>query len=181
MSVPSHSPITHTINPLLTLPATQQILPTSGFITASPNNAIVTFVSNNVDQGSGVDLTTFGLMTAAPGTKSFDLQSFFFGCIVPAFQTAVNVPAPCSVNVIGYLTSGAEIPVAKFTYTTQQAATHKMQKVDLVSWASGSAGRTAFTGLQSVRFELTADSLNTVVEGIAGVLLVDNVCKVVHT
>ena len=76
---------------------------------SNPNNAL-----------AGLSTTQISAITTAPGTKSFALKSFYYGCSAKLDQGAVDPAAACNVTVTGYSsTSSTAKPVASqvFNFT----------------------------------------------------------------
>jgi hypothetical protein len=48
---------------------------------------------------------------------SFDLASFYFGCVLGTLENTNSAPTPCKVAVGGYNTAGKRVALAQFTFT----------------------------------------------------------------
>ncbi|KAL8828567.1 MAG: hypothetical protein Q9170_006546 [Blastenia crenularia] len=88
--------------------------PTSGSAPHSPPNAIATTLVAGQALGGTPTLTV-----AYTGTISiaFDLLSFFFGCLTPTGQGAVQVAEQCTILVAGFDASNKEVATATYTFT----------------------------------------------------------------
>lgn len=83
----------------------------------SQPNAIVTANEQQLVNG------TPSLTILYPGSplESFDLHSFFFGCVANTAASAVDVAVQCTVFVAGFR-NGQEVTVASYTFTPPTAA-----------------------------------------------------------
>ena len=64
---------------------------------------------NPVTMGQ-VTLTPFGTISTGPGVKSFDLSSFYFGCVIDLQNSQVTTSEGCTIAVTGYHVNGKQVP-----------------------------------------------------------------------
>lgn len=105
--------------------------------------------------------TTTQLTVSRTGTntKSFSLESFYFGCEVIAAQSAAEVPAACSLTVSGTRAGGLpNVTPQTFNFKPTGALVSQQRSVKL----------SGFTNLETVTFSLPT------VQNVADIILMDN-------
>lgn len=159
------------IRPSLTPSWLLQNLTISTLKPQSPPQVIGLAIDNNIHQGS-LTLNPYISISAAPnvnkGAKTFDLIDFYFGCIVPTFQTTVNVAGACSISVTGIREDGSIAGEVPFSFApTTLLGSNSMSRANVVAQALTGD----YVNLKTVNITITDATLNAAL----GVLFVDNV------
>lgn len=81
-----------------------------GIIAQSPPNVIGNGLQDSLLQGPPVIKT-------GKGVKSFDLESFYFGCVLDTAASAASVPPACKLTVNGFDAHGKKIADQDFQFT----------------------------------------------------------------
>lgn len=92
---------------------------------------------------------------------SFELNSFWYGCVVGKVTDIVSAPADCKISVKGYDRSGKRVGFQQFTYTPFNS--------DMVTEMQQARLDIHFVGLARVIFSTTYESVRHL-----GVTLFDN-------
>ena len=83
----------------------------------SGKDSVAASITNDVVTFGGLTLNPFASILASP-SKSFDLQSFYFGCGELVSNPQIpSIPLGCSIAVTGFDQRGKQIPVAMFSYS----------------------------------------------------------------
>ncbi|EMC95473.1 hypothetical protein BAUCODRAFT_149440 [Baudoinia panamericana UAMH 10762] len=123
--------------------AAQPIVGTAGIVPKSlPNNAVATLSQDILELGS-LSLNPFGTIAAASGTKSFNLVSFYFGCLLSSKTGAADLSEGCTVAVTGYYTNGQQAPEVTFAFAPTSPNAAPLNLATLPS---------TYTGLKNVTF-----------------------------
>ncbi|KAK3617244.1 hypothetical protein LTR56_025427 [Elasticomyces elasticus] len=128
----------------------------------APNVAAATLQTDEIQLGS-LSLQPFGTISAAPGTKAFDLSSFYFGCFLNDHTAAAVVSQGCTVAVTGFYLNGAQAPEVTFAFapTSPTAANQVLATLPIT-----------YSGLKNVTFGVAGASVLAAGAGIN----VDNLC-----
>ena len=86
---------------------------------SKPNVAAAAMPQDLVTLGQ-VTLTPFGEISTGPGVKSFDLSSFYFGCVTNLENSLVTTSTGCTIAVTGYKYNGQQVPEATFAFAPAQ-------------------------------------------------------------
>lgn len=120
--------------------------------------------------GFSITLNPFGTITAAPstsiGVRTFDLNSFYFGCVLDLHTNVLAVPETCTVSICGTRLDGTAVPCESFLFTAPAATRVPLQQ------AVPSA---AYLGVSSVIFGVDSTLLGQVTSSQTSLVL-DNVC-----
>lgn len=137
----------------------------------SPKQVVALFITNNVFSGNP-SLNPYFSISSLPGTpkgaRTFELVDFYFGCVIPALQTMVNVAGACDISVTGIKENGEVAGELPFSFTpTSLKAANPMTRANVKAQALTGD----YVGLTSVNITIT----RAVGAGAVGILLVDNV------
>ncbi|CAK1362891.1 hypothetical protein CB0940_04956 [Cercospora beticola] len=109
----------------------------------SPAKIAVTGLVQTVTQIGLVSLRPFGTISAVPsqGVNSYNLISFYFGCIGFTAESLVTFSSRCSITVTGFYTTGVQAPTLKFTFVPTSATESQLTKAVLpASYSASLAG-----------------------------------------
>ena len=109
-------------------------------VTPTPNGLVIK------PQPSNPNLAGYGLydqilaggnkLTPLKSGATFDLQSFYFACVLTTAETAISTPQTCTVTATGY--SGSKVVgTQKFNFKPTGALTTKMQFEKVGLWGEG--------------------------------------------
>lgn len=79
-------------------------------------------------------------------TKSFDLESMYFGCVVNTVESVVSPPAACTVKATAYDENDYAVAAQNFEYNPAALAA----RMDRAEFGSG------FSNIKKVEFETVA-------------------------
>jgi len=116
-----------------------------------------------------VTIQPFGFIVASsPAVRSFDLTSFYFGCVIDTHVNGVTEDIGCTIAVTGYFADGKGIaPVQTYSFAPTKGALQASPLNKAVLPAT-------FAGLVNVTFGV-ADMV-----GAATVLIVDDLAHCNH-
>lgn len=97
----------------------------------------------------------------------FDLQSFYYGCVVTSAETVEGVPESCTITVTGYNTNGQEVASQTFAFNSNGGVQQQMQQAVLSS---------SFKHLQHADFSVNTATGNATTSG-----LIDTVAYTVYS
>lgn len=135
----------------------------TGTLPHSSPNGLVTGVPQTL-----LDGTAFIGADKSAGTTYFDLHSFYFGCSVDSVESAVGLPAACTVTIKGYY-EGKLLATQEFDYVPQGLLLSNEQQA---KQAKGKC-HTGFTGVDKVEFSTDNPTLQ--------VLLLDDLVYTPHS
>ncbi|KAK5710691.1 hypothetical protein LTR15_012847 [Elasticomyces elasticus] len=123
---------------------------------SAPNVAAATLQTDEIQLGS-LSLQPFGTISAAPGTKAFDLSSFYFGCFLNDHTAAAVVSQGCTLAVTGFYLNGAQAPEVTFAFapTSPTAANQVLATLPIT-----------YSGLKNVTFGVAGASVLAAGAGI---------------
>jgi len=124
---------------------------TGAAIPPSKPNVIAFEVENGLTTGQA-GLNPIATVTTAPGTKFFDLLSFFFQCSITQGQSNVIVNEGCDLSVTGYNAEGKMVGEAPFNFAPSSLVNPPFAKAVLPS---------SFVGLVNVTFGVSSASIAT--------------------
>ncbi|KAK3080523.1 hypothetical protein LTS18_000557 [Coniosporium uncinatum] len=126
---------------------------------SSPNVAL--FAANTM-----VLYGTPTLSTSGTSSKAFDLNSFYFGCVVASEETAASLPAACTINIKGYNLSGKQVQSQSFSFQPNGLVQSQMVKAKVNNWKALSRVEFAIQGtVASTTLAALFDNFNYVVAG----------------
>jgi len=73
-------------------------------------------MQNDLEQLGILTLTPFGTISAGSGVSSFNLESFWFGCVLDTQVPLVAVSSGCTIAVTGFYPGGEQVPVATYAF-----------------------------------------------------------------
>ncbi|GIZ44285.1 hypothetical protein CKM354_000748800 [Cercospora kikuchii] len=109
----------------------------------SPAKIAATALVQTITQIGLVSLRPFGTISAAPssGVNSYNLISFYFGCIGNTGESLVSFSSRCTISVTGFYTTGVQAPTLKFTFVPTSATEAPLTKAVLpASYSASLAG-----------------------------------------
>jgi hypothetical protein len=95
--------------------------------------------------------------STAPGTKSFDLGSFYLACNIATVTSLVGVAESYTISVIGYYINGVQAPVQTFTFANTAPGTNPMTFAVLPS---------TYTNLENVTIGIAGAGTNVATAAI---------------
>lgn len=90
-----------------------------------------------------VSLRPFGTVSASTssGTNSYNLISFYFGCIGNTATSLVTFATGCSITVTGFYANGVQAPTLRFTFVPTSITQSNLVKATLPpSYSASLAG-----------------------------------------
>lgn len=112
--------------------------------------------------------TISALPSTTNGARTFDLLDFSFGCVLPLFQSAINVASSCDISVTGIKPNGERSGELSFSFaSTAVTGRNAMSRANVRAQALTGD----YIGLSSVNITIT----RAAVDAAVGVLFVDNV------
>ncbi|KAI1268164.1 hypothetical protein F5Y18DRAFT_377618 [Xylariaceae sp. FL1019] len=102
----------------------------NGVIPESGDQIAATGPSSDLLQIGVVTLTPFGNIVASPA-KSFDLYSFYFGCVFNPQENFFSVATGCTITITGFDTKGVQLPPITVAYTPSNPLRSPMDLVTL--------------------------------------------------
>jgi hypothetical protein len=97
---------------------------------ASEPKAISSGVLSTLFQIGDISLYPFGRIFVESGAL-FDLQSFYFGCVLNSEESATSIATGCTVSITGYYENNMQISEVTHTFTPTAVNNVKMIFVDL--------------------------------------------------
>ena len=109
-------------------------------------------MDSDLTQKGQVTLTPFGTMAASSstGVSSFNLESFYFGCVLNTENDLASPATGCVFAVTGYNIYDEEVPVATFAFAPSVLFQAPLALAELPS---------TFTKLINVTFGVAAGSV----------------------
>lgn len=98
-------------------------------ITAKSGSNVAAFAANTALLYGNPTLKTTGT-----STKSFDLDYFYFGCVLATEETALSTPTACTVDIAGYDSKGKKAKSQSFHFKPTGAVKSNMVQAKVTGW-----------------------------------------------
>ncbi|KAI5360203.1 hypothetical protein Slin14017_G097640 [Septoria linicola] len=89
----------------------------SGLRPQSGRQVAATGIVETLTQIGEITMKPFGTIAAGNDIGSFNLNSFYFGCIANTGQSLVIPAIGCTITVTGFYTTGLQAPAQRYTFT----------------------------------------------------------------
>ncbi|PPJ55725.1 hypothetical protein CBER1_08277 [Cercospora berteroae] len=109
----------------------------------SPPKIAATGLIETLTQIGSVSLRPFGTIAASTssGTNSYNLLSFYFGCIGNSATSVVTFATRCTITVTGFYVTGVQAPTLRFTFEPTSTTQSNLARAVLpASYSASLAG-----------------------------------------